>query len=89
LIFFLLKKDLNLTNLIQETAQNVQAPFERMADDLDESINYEPQKNYFVQQQQLEKEVKAEINLPLNQQTISSVDSDNVVQTISNTESKD
>lgn len=71
-----IKKDLNLSSIIQETAQDIQAPFERMADDLDESINYEPQKNYFVQQQQqLEKEVKAETNLPLNQQAVNETDS--------------
>lgn len=69
-----IKNDLNLSGIIRETAQDVQAPFERMADDLDESINYEPQKNYFVQQQQLEKEVKAETNLPLDQQDLASQD---------------
>jgi len=70
-----IKNDLNLSSIIQETTQEVQAPFERMADDLDESINYEPQKNYFVQQQQLEKEAKSETNLPLDQQAISPADS--------------
>jgi sec-independent protein translocase protein TatA len=70
-----IKNDLNLSSIIRETAQDVQKPFERMVDDLDESINYEPQKNYFVQQQQLEKEVKPETNLPLDQQTVNTTDS--------------
>ena len=51
-----IKNDLNLNRMIEETAQDIQQPFERMKDDLDESINYDPKNNYFVQQQNLKKE---------------------------------
>lgn len=52
-----IKKDLNFTQMIEETAQEVQTPFEEMANDLDQSVNYQPQKNFFVQQQHVPAEI--------------------------------
>ena len=53
-----IKNDLNLTHIIEETTQEIHAPFEEMKNDLDDSINYQAKKNYFVQQQHVPNELK-------------------------------
>lgn len=37
-----IKKDLNLTGIIQETAEDIKRPLDQMAVDLDNSIKYQP-----------------------------------------------
>jgi Sec-independent protein translocase protein TatA len=50
-----IKGDLNLSGLIrdtvQEKTQDLQAPFEEFASDLDESIKFEQKNNYFINKQ--------------------------------------
>jgi sec-independent protein translocase protein TatA len=40
-----IKKDLNLSNIIQETKRDIQQPLDQYADDLDQSIKFDPPKN--------------------------------------------
>lgn len=40
-----MKKDLNLSNIIQETTREIQQPLDQYADDLDQSIKFDPPKN--------------------------------------------
>lgn len=37
-----IKKDLNLTNIIEETAQDIQAPLQKYTTELDEALRFEP-----------------------------------------------
>lgn len=39
-----IKKDLNLTSLIEETKKDIQQPLDQMANDIDASIKYQPKK---------------------------------------------
>jgi len=39
-----IKKDLNLTSLIEETKNEIQQPLDQMANDIDASIKYQPKK---------------------------------------------
>ena len=49
-----IKKDLNLTGNIQETAEDIKRPLDQMAVDLDNSIKYQPSTN----------SVKSKVQLP-------------------------
>lgn len=49
-----MKGDLNLTALIEETAQDIQKPFEEYKNDLDESIKFDQKNNYFINKQKEE-----------------------------------
>lgn len=49
-----IKKDLNLTGIIQETAEDIKRPLDQMAVDLDNSIKYQPNTN----------SVKSKVQLP-------------------------
>lgn len=40
-----IKKDLNLTGIIQETAEDIKRPLDQMAVDIDNSIKYQPKTN--------------------------------------------
>jgi sec-independent protein translocase protein TatA len=40
-----IKKDLNLTGLIQETASEIQRPLDQYASDLDDAVKYTPPRN--------------------------------------------
>lgn len=40
-----IKKDLNLSNIIQETERDIKQPLDQYVDDLDQSIRFEPPKN--------------------------------------------
>jgi sec-independent protein translocase protein TatA len=40
-----IKKDLNLTGLIQETATEIQRPLDQYASDLDDAVKYTPPRN--------------------------------------------
>lgn len=40
-----IKKDLNLTGIIQETAEDIKRPLDQMAVDIDNSIKYQPNTN--------------------------------------------
>jgi sec-independent protein translocase protein TatA len=40
-----IKKDLNLSNIIQETKRDIQQPLDQYVDDLDQSIKFDPPKN--------------------------------------------
>lgn len=40
-----IKKDLNLSNIIQETARDIQQPLDQYVDDLDHSIKFDPPRN--------------------------------------------
>ncbi len=65
-----MKGDLNLTGIMRETVQDIEQPFEEYANDLDESIKFEPNNrgnNYFVQKQ-LEDQQKDQKSVPLDQQ---------------------
>lgn len=66
-----IKDELNLKELVNETAQDIQKPMEEFANDLDESIKYDRKSNnYFVNQQNLNqvKKEEAKANIPLDQQ---------------------
>lgn len=43
-----MKGDLNLSSLIKETKEEIEAPFEEYASDLEASVKFEKQSNYFV-----------------------------------------
>lgn len=49
-----IKKDLNLTGIVQETAEDIKRPLDQMAVDLDNSIKYQPSTN----------SVKSKVQLP-------------------------
>ena len=51
-----MKKDLNLTSLIQDSTSEMAQPLDQMANDLDQSIRFEPSK----------KQVDAEVNIVEN-----------------------
>ncbi len=40
-----MKKDLNLTGILEETAEDIKRPLDQMATDLDQSIKYQPKMN--------------------------------------------
>lgn len=40
-----IKKDLNLTGIIEETAQDIRRPLDQYASDLDQAIKFEPPKH--------------------------------------------
>lgn len=40
-----IKKDLNLTRIVEETAQDISQPLDQVAIELDDSVRYEPKKN--------------------------------------------
>jgi sec-independent protein translocase protein TatA len=40
-----MKKDLNLSNIIQETTREIQQPLDQYVDDLDNSIRFDPPRN--------------------------------------------
>ena len=41
-----IKKDLNLTSLIEETKNDIQQPLDQMANEIDSSIKYQPNKTH-------------------------------------------
>ncbi len=41
-----IKKDLNLTTLIEETKNDIQRPLDQMANEIDSSIKYQPKKTH-------------------------------------------
>jgi sec-independent protein translocase protein TatA len=63
-----MKGDLNLKSIMQETIQDIEQPFEEYANDLDESIKFEPKTNNYFVQKQLEEQKKGESSVPLDQQ---------------------
>ncbi|MCE2711311.1 MAG: twin-arginine translocase TatA/TatE family subunit [Cryomorphaceae bacterium] len=40
-----IKKDLNLTRIVEETAQDISQPLDQVANELDDTVLYEPKKN--------------------------------------------
>ena len=40
-----IKKDLNLTRIVEETAQDISQPLDQVAIELDDSVRFEPKKN--------------------------------------------
>jgi sec-independent protein translocase protein TatA len=67
-----IKGDLNLSNLIKETKEEIEQPFEEYASDLEASVKFEKQSNYFVNKAENDaKTVSKEIeSKPLDQQGI-------------------
>lgn len=61
-----MKGDLNLKGIMEETARDIETPFEEYVSDLDESIKFEKKNNYFVNRQLEDK--KQESSVPLDQQ---------------------
>jgi len=41
-----IKKDLNLSSIIQETKNDIQRPLDQMVDDIDSTIKYQPKKTH-------------------------------------------
>jgi len=41
-----IKKDLNLTSIIEETKNDIQRPLDQMVDDIDSTVKYQPKKTH-------------------------------------------